>query len=144
MNPLKARLTQQLRRDEDEVLHAYKDHLGFLTIGVGRLIDKRKGGGITSEESAYLLGNDIDKRDADLRSRLEWFPSLDAARQGALLNMAFQMGVDGLLGFHNTLDAVRDGHYAHAANLALQSLWAKQTPERARRIAFQIESGEWQ
>ena len=36
---------EQLRRNEGEVLHAYQDHLGFWTIGVGRLIDKRKGGG---------------------------------------------------------------------------------------------------
>lgn len=144
MNPLKAHLTKQLRRDEGEVLTAYKDSLGYLTIGVGRLIDKKRGGGITAEESAYLLGNDIDRIDADLRSRLEWFAGLDEARQGACLNMAFQLGVEGLLEFERTLAAIRDGHYAHAANLALQSKWAKQTPERARRIARQIESGEWQ
>ena len=40
-------LTDQLRRDEGCVLHAYPDHLGFLTLGIGRLIDRRKGGGIT-------------------------------------------------------------------------------------------------
>lgn len=144
MNPLKAKLTKQLRRDEGEKLFAYKDSLGYLTIGVGRLIDKRKGGGISPEESAYLLSNDIDKKDIDLRSRLPWFHSLNEARQGALLNMAFQLGVDGLMGFHQTLAAMRDEHYADAANHMLQSLWAKQTPERAKRIARQIETGEWQ
>lgn len=144
MNPLKAKLTKQLRRDEGEKLFAYKDSLGYLTIGVGRLIDKRKGGGISPEESAYLLSNDIDKKDVDLRSRLPWFHSLNEARQGALLNLAFQLGVDGLMGFHQTLAAMRDEHYADAANHLLQSLLAKQTPERAKRIARQIETGEWQ
>lgn len=144
MNPLKARLTQQLRRDEGEVLHAYKCSEGYLTIGVGRLIDKKRGGGITAEESAHLLGNDIDRVDADMRSRLAWFEHLDEARKGALLNMAFQMGVDGLMQFEQTLGAVRDGKYAHAANLMLMSKWAKQTPERARRIAHQMSTGEWQ
>jgi lysozyme len=141
---LRDRLTAQLRRDEGEVLHMYKDHLGFATIGVGRLIDKRKGGGISPEESAYLLGNDIARIDADLRSKLEWFAVLSEARQGALLNMAFQMGVDGLMKFKNTLAAIRDERYEHAAELARQSLWAKQTPERAKRVCLQISTGEWQ
>ena len=63
-------ITRLLRGDEGEVLTAYPDHLGYLTIGVGRLIDKRKGGGITPEESAYLLANDIMRKSMDLDSRL--------------------------------------------------------------------------
>lgn len=141
---MKAELTKQLRRDEGEVLTAYQDHLGYWTIGVGRLIDKRRGGGITAEESAYLLNNDIDKRLAALRSRLPWFDSLDEARQGVLLNMAFQMGVDGLLGFHTTIGMVKAGDYAGAADNMLNSLWAKQTPDRAKRLSDQMRTGEWQ
>jgi lysozyme len=141
---LREHLIAHLRREEGEVLSVYKDHLGYLTIGVGRLIDKRKGGGISPEESAYLLSNDIARIDADLRSRLEWFGTLDEPRQGALISMAFQMGVDGLMQFKNTLAAVRDERYEHAAELARQSLWAKQTPERARRVCAQLASGEWQ
>lgn len=141
---MKAELTKQLRRDEGEVLHAYPDHLSYLTIGVGRLIDKRKGGGITPEESAYLLSNDIDKREAELLRRAPWMANLDPVRFGALLNMAFQMGVDGLLGFKNTLAMVRAGDYEGAAAGMLESLWAKQTPERAARISKQVKTGVWQ
>jgi lysozyme len=139
---MRARLIAHLRREEGEVLHAYKDHLGFLTIGVGRLVDKRKGGGISPEESAYLLNNDINRIDADLRSRLEWFAHLDEVRQEALIAMAFQMGVPGLLKFKQTLAAIRDERYEHAAELARQSLWAKQTPARAKRVCLQIATGE--
>lgn len=140
---MKAELTKQLRRDEGEVLTAYQDHLGFWTIGVGRLIDKRKGGGITAEESAYLLSNDIDKREAELLRRAPWMAHLDSVRFGALLNMAFQMGVDGLLGFTNTLQMVRSGDYEGAASNMLRSKWAEQTPERAKRISKQMQSGVW-
>jgi lysozyme len=141
---MKPELIKQLRRDEGEVLTGYQDHLGFLTIGVGRLIDKRKGGGITPEESAYLLDNDIDKREADLLRRAPWMALLDPVRFGVMMNMAFQMGVDGLLGFKNTLAMVRDGDYATAAEGMLQSLWAEQTPERAKRLSDQMRSGVWQ
>jgi lysozyme len=98
-------LTKQLRRDEGEVLHAYEDHIGFLTIGVGRLIDKRRGGGISAEESAYLLSNDIARVSRELQQRLPWIDNLDEARKGVLLNMAFQMGVNGLAWVHEHLEA---------------------------------------
>ena len=67
---MKENLIRSLRGEEGEVLTEYKDHLGYSTIGVGRLIDKRKGGGITKEESAYLLNNDIDKIIEQLDKRI--------------------------------------------------------------------------
>lgn len=136
-------LTAQLRRDEGEVLTAYEDSLGFLTIGIGRLIDKRKGGGITAEESAYLLANDIRRKTAELVRELPWSEHLDPVRFAVLQNMAFQMGVTGLKGFINTLAMVRRGDYAAAASGMLQSLWARQTPARAKRLSEQMRTGSW-
>lgn len=79
-----------------------------------------------------------------LRSRLPWYDSLDEARQGVLANMAFQMGVDGLLGFRNTLAMVERGEYAAAADGMMASKWAQQTPRRAARLSQQMRTGEWQ
>lgn len=135
---------KQLREEEGEVLHAYQDHLGFWTIGVGRLIDKRKGGGLTKEESAYLLANDIAKVEQELDSRLSWWRTINDARQAVLLGMAFQMGIGGLLGFKNTLKMIQAGDWQGAANGMLSSLWARQTPSRARRMSDQMRTGEWQ
>lgn len=138
-------LIDQLRRDEGEVLHAYPDHLGYLTIGVGVLIDKRKGGGITAEESALLLSNRIKSKEAELRRALPWFDRLDRVRQAALLNMSYQLGVAGVMGFPSMLAALRDERWADAEHHALDSKWAKeQTPARAKRVARQLASGEWQ
>ncbi len=143
MTDFDQQITRLLRGEEGEVLHAYNDHLGYATIGVGRLIDKRKGGGITAEESAYLLKNDIQKRIAILEQKLPWIKTLDDARRGVLLSMAFQMGVDGLLGFKNTLAMIQSGEYAEAAKGMMNSKWAKQTPERAQRHAQQMRTGQW-
>lgn len=139
-----AELTRQLRGDEGERLHAYADSLGYLTIGIGRLIDQRKGGGITAEESAYLLANDIAAKTAELTARLPWLYLLDPVRRGALINMAFQLGVDGLLGFRNSLELMRAGQYREASDNFMKSKWANQTPNRARRITEQIRTGVWQ
>ena len=141
---MKENLIRSLRGEEGEVLTEYKDHLGYSTIGVGRLIDKRKGGGITKEESAYLLNNDIDKIIEQLDKRISWWKTLGEARRGVLVNMAFQMGVDGLLCFKNTLAMIQSGRYSDAAKGMLSSLWAKQTPARAKRMSEQMRTGVWQ
>lgn len=137
-------LIKQLRDEEGEVLSAYQDHLGFWTIGVGHLIDKRKGGGISAYISAMLLEDDIADKAGDLDKSLPWWRDLNDARQAVLLGMAFQMGINGLLGFKNTLAMVKSGNYAGAANGMLNSLWAKQTPARAKRMSEQMRTGEWQ
>lgn len=141
---LRSRLETQLRRDEGEVLSAYTDSEGYLTIGIGRLIDKRKGGGISKAESSYLFANDVDAKSAEVYAALPWAKKLDEARQGVLLNMAFQMGTNGLLGFKNTLAMIQSGKYDQAADGMLQSLWARQTPARAARLAAQMRTGVWQ
>ena len=134
----------QLKRDEGEVLHAYQDHLGFWTIGIGILIDKRKGGGLRPEESEFIFRNRLKLLDAELSDRLPWITKLDPARKGVLINMAFQMGVAGLLGFKNTLALIQSGKYQEAARAMLQSKWATQTPARANRLSRQMETGIWQ
>lgn len=142
---MRSELTRQLRGDEGVKATVYKDHLGYDTIGVGRLVDSRKpGAGLRSHEIDFLLQNDINDRIDQLMHRLPWFQDLDDARKGVLLNMSFQMGVDGLLGFKNTLAMVERGDYAGASKGMLQSLWARQTPERAKRMSDQMKTGEWQ
>lgn len=141
---MKEELLKQLLRHEGERLEAYQDTLGYWTIGVGRLIDGRKGGGISKEESRMLLDNDVSKIVDALKPKFFFWDNLNDARKGALCNMAFQLGVEGLLKFKLTLASLANGQYAEAASRMLQSTWAKQTPNRAQEIAKQIETGEWQ
>lgn len=141
---MKAELAKQLRADEGVDRCAYSDSLGFWTIGVGRLIDRRKpGAGLRDDEITYLLNNDIDDRIEALTRRIPWFQNLDDARKGVLVSMAFQLGTDGLLGFKNTLQLIQAGKYAEAADAMLQSKWAQQTPNRAKRMSEQMKTGKW-
>ena len=140
---MKPQLLRQLQRDEGFKDHAYQDHLGYWTIGFGRLIDERKEGHITLEEGLFLLNNDIDNKTEELLKRLPWVNDLDDARKGVLVNMAFQLGVDGLLKFKNTLELIKNGKYKEASDAMLDSLWAKQTPNRASRLSAQMKTGEW-
>lgn len=137
-------IRSQLLRDEGDKPSVYQDQFGYWTIGVGFLIDARKGGKLPPAVRDFWLDYVIDERRRALRAALPWFDRLDDVRKAVLLNMSYQLGVAGVLGFSATLARVRDGRYADAANSMLQSLWAKQTPERARRLSRQMETGEWQ
>lgn len=130
-----------LRRDEGVVKHEYKDSLGFSTIGVGRLIDGRKGGGLSDDEIDYLLSNDIKKAMDGLDQSIPWWRNLTPARQRVLVSMAFNLGIGGLMGFKNTLSMVKAGDYAGAARGMLQSKWAGQVGDRAVRLAAMMEQG---
>lgn len=133
-----------LIREEGRVPYAYQDSRGYWTIGVGRLIDERKGGHLSDDEIDYLLDNDISRIRFQLARDLPWIDQLGDARQAVLIGMAFQMGIDGLLKFHHTLGMVLLGDYEGASEGMLDSLWAKQTSERAKRMAEQMRTGEWQ
>lgn len=139
------KITAQLRQDEGARACAYRDTLGFLTIGVGRLIDERRAGaGLRAHEIDFLLANDITDRVEALNRTLPWFKDLDDARQAVLVNMAFQLGVEGLLAFKTSLGLIEQRDYKNAADQMLRSRWAGQTPARAWRMAKQMDTGAWQ
>ena len=135
-------LIKELERDEGRVLHAYQDHLGYWTIGIGRLIDKRKGGGISNEEADLLKKNDIIKVQRQLDESLSWWRTLDPVRQRAIQNMCFQLGIGGLLKFKDSLAYVKAGDWKKAGSNLRQSLWYKQTTNRAERVIKMIETGK--
>ena len=134
-------LADQLRRDEGVKLSAYQDSLGYWTIGVGRLIDARRGGGISQEEADFLLANDIKNVTNALYGHMPWTIDLDPVRLAVLQNVAFNVGIAGLLGFHQTLAKVQSGDYAGAADDMLASKWATQVGARAERLAQQMRDG---
>lgn len=136
------RIIDRLVKDEGEVLYAYQDHLDLWTIGVGRLIDPKKGGGISRDESRYLLANDIRKWVA-IAGQWSWFEKLDWARQGVIICMLHQLGARGVANFHKMLDALARSDYGAAADEMLDSGWHSQTPERCERMAQVMKTGVW-
>lgn len=129
------RLQDDLERDEGFVSHAYKDSEGYLTIGIGRLIDKQLGGGITKREARHLLENDIRKVTGALDRALPWWRSLPEGRMRALANMCFNLGLPRLLGFKKMLAALEANDWQKAADEALDSKWARQVGDRSKRIS---------
>ena len=132
-------MIRQLRLHEGERLKPYRCTAGKLTIGVGRNLEDR---GITREEAAYLLANDIAAEERELLRALPWVAKLDDVRQRVLLDMAFNLGVVGLLSFKRTLGVIEAGRYELAAAMMLDSKWAGQVGQRAERLSRMMATGK--
>lgn len=138
------RIRMRLISDEGVVLHAYQDSLGYWSLGVGRCIDKRRGCGISHQEALYLLDNVLDVRLSDIIERWPAFLKLDPVRQTVIASMAYQLGLEGLASFTDTLSAMWRGDYRAASEHMIRSKWAQaDSPARAYRLAQMMDSGRW-
>ncbi len=128
-----------LEQEEGYSPHTYRCTGGALTIGIGYNLDA----GMPHDEAQLLLRHRLGKINTALASRLPFFGGLSEIRQAALLSMAYQMGVAGLLGFPRTLAYLAGGDFDAAGREMLASAWARQTPKRAQRTAYMIRYDRW-
>lgn len=119
-------------------LFPYKDSVGILTIGVGRNLERT---GISKSEALMLLDHDIDSACGGLDATLPWWRTMDPARQSVFINMTFNLGLQGFLGFKVMLELCRQGEYTAASEAMLQSKWAAQVGVRATQLATMMRQG---
>jgi lysozyme len=125
-------ITTMLLKHEGLKLFVYNDTMGIPTIGVGRNLRDR---GLTKEEALYLLANDIKDFSDKLTRALPWYSGLPQDAQNVLLDMAFNLGIGGLLGFKQTLGLIQKGDYKKASITMMQSKWADQVGYRAQELS---------
>ena len=125
-------LKEQLIRHEGLRLTVYDCPAGYKTIGVGRNIEHK---GITESEALYLLDNDIGYFTEQLEDNLIGFQELPEDKKAVLVNMAFNLGVNGLLKFKNMLAAITEERWEDASSEMLNSRWADQVGNRAIELA---------
>ena len=131
---------EQIKKHEGFEPFPYRCTGGKLTIGYGINLDA----GITEEESEMILASRLDSIRRRLASAIPWYQRLTAPRQTVIVNMAYNLGFKGLMGFKKTLAAVKDGDYETASYEMLNSKWAYQVTNRAHELAEQMLTGEWQ
>lgn len=148
-----ARLERMLAEHEGRRRVPYLCPSGKWTVGVGRNLENNQltltellaclADGIPEQAIDTLLRNDVASCLHDLGALFPSFSGWPPARQAALVDMRFALGLRGLLGFRRMLGHLRDGAWGSAADEALDSAWARQVGRRAQRIAQMIRSGEW-
>lgn len=137
-----AKLKKQIIANEGLRKIAYKDTLNNWTIGVGHLIklpdeeyllDKE----LTDVEIDQILTTDLNQAINDARK----FIDADSIPEDAfhvVIDMAFNLGLPKLMAFQNFQKALREKDFVQASYEMLDSLWAKQLPNRSKRLAKQM------
>jgi len=115
----------------------YFDTAGKLTIGYGRNLDDNP---LTTDEAIYLLQNDVAKIEKKLMV-YSWFNQSSESVRDVLLEMAYNIGISGLLQFKNMIAAIKNEDYNAAAAEMLNSKWAKQVGNRAVKLSEGMKNG---
>jgi len=129
---------KSIQKHEGLQLNPYRCTAGKLTIGYGRNLDDN---GISKEEADEMLSNDVKKINDQLHDKIDSFRFFDDRLQDILIEMAYQMGVNGLLQFKKMLHHLSNFDLESASIEMLDSKWAKQTPNRAKELANLMKGG---
>lgn len=130
-----------LRNEEGYERFAYEDHLGYVTVGIGRCLEAGHGYGIDEEEAEYLLRRDIERMAASCEKAFSYWHNVSANIRETVIMLCFQMGVAGFQKFRNTNRYIDEGDFEAAADELLDSKFAQQTPARAERMAARLRAG---
>lgn len=108
---------------------ANKDTLGFDTIGYGIELP------LVKEEAALVLEYRLKAKIKELETKEPFVNKLPLEKQEILAEMCYQMGVVAVLKFKKMWAALREFDYETAGVQMLDSTWAVQTPNRAKKLS---------
>ena len=139
------KLVKELILDEGYIYEIYKDHLGYLTFGVGHLVlntdkeyGKEVGTPVSEERIIECLNNDVDIVCEELDRNLYWWRELDDNKQRVMVNMCFNLGYPRLSKFKKFLAAMEKHDFETAAIEMMDSKWANQVGLRAERLKKRV------
>lgn len=132
-------LIERIKLHEGYRKRVYKDHLGNLTIGYGFLISELE---LNEEMSNTILERKVAKTMFELENTLRYYDILPKKVQDVLIEMAYQIGISGLMKFKKTLHYAKISEWGKMAEEMLDSRWAKQTPKRAKELSDVIKGME--
>lgn len=151
-----AEIADRLEFHEGRKAEAYYCSGGYLTQGIGHNLEmnpltkdqKSKIKNLklwTDSEIDMILANDVEQCKVLMTQLIRGFEDFDDERQYALIDMCFQLGARGVSNFKKMLSAMREGDWNKASKECLDSKYAKKdTPTRAKRIAYLIKTGKWE
>lgn len=135
-----SKTTVRLMYDEGFSGKIYKDSKDFLTIGFGFNLTTQEIPMSIAIEWLHVL---INKIQFELEKNIPFWNDLSDAHKYVLINMAYQMGIGGLLQFRDMLKELGLKDYNGAAIAMKDSVWYKEFTARASRLVKIMQSGEF-
>jgi lysozyme len=141
---------KMIASDEGKSLKVYPCSEGFKTVGIGHNLDSDSaldilnrhldiGDRITEAECSALFRRDIANVYAGIKRNMPYFDDLEDKYKPVLINMIFQMGINGVLKFVHTLACMIKDDVEGAINGIRASKYHKQTTDRAERMVKLIK-----
>ena len=124
-------LIADIKAHEGYSKKVYKDTLGYDTIGVGFLVSSLE---LDEDVCDIILERRLKKNESVLQRKMTYYSKLPIEVQNIIQNMYYQMG-NRLFNFVKTLHYIESGKWRAASVEMLDSLWAKQTPRRAKELS---------
>ena len=131
-------LIADIKRHEGYSKKVYKDSLGYDTIGIGFLVSSLE---LDEDVCDTILERRLIKNEKVLQRKLTFYRELPHDVKNILQNMYYQLG-NGLFKFVKTLHYIENHKFSAAAIEMLDSLWAKQTPNRAKELSEEMRNCE--
>jgi lysozyme len=122
---------EQIKIDEGFRDRMYTDSVGIPTIGWGFNLETVEMPRVVAD---LWLAFEIDKIENSLK-QFRWYNYSDPVRQEVLLNMAYNLGVRGILTFSKMIKALEERDYVEASIEMMDSKWARQVGQRAIRLS---------
>ena len=130
-------IVEDIKKHEGFKSTVYQCTEGYDTIGYGFAIKDL----IIDRDVADLI---LMKKLHILLQRISiafpWFRDIDDTAKSVVINMCYQLGLSGFSKFKKTIYYFETEQYEEASMEMLDSLWAKQTPHRAKELSEQISS----
>ena len=130
------KLIDSIKKHEGYVGIVYKDSLGIDTIGYGFAIKDLE----LDEDVCEII---LERKLKDLRSRIDikfdWFKYMPQEIKDIVMEMCYQLGVGGFSKFKKTIAYLQNKQWEEASVEMLDSLWAKQTPNRAKEMSNRVK-----
>jgi len=138
----------QLKIDEGVVHEIYKDHLGYLTFGVGHLVlssdpeqGQEVGTPVSEDRVKECFEKDLDTAISECVALYgDSFNDWPGTVQEVLVNMMFNMGRTRLGKFNNFRKALESQDWKQAGVEGRDSRWHKQVTSRAEKLMVRLES----
>tara|TARA_Y100001963_G_scaffold120962_1_gene169175 strand:- start:465 stop:887 length:423 start_codon:yes stop_codon:yes gene_type:complete len=132
-------LIKSIKESEGYRARVYKCTEGYDTIGYGFAIKDLK---LTRDVCDIILKEKLLKINNILENRFDWYPTAPIVIQDVVVEMVYQLGYTGFSKFKKTIYYLETEQYTEAADEMLDSLWARQTPNRAKKLSEKVRSCE--
>ena len=130
-------ILEDIKKHEGFKSTVYQCTEGYDTIGYGFAIKDLV---IDEDIANVILMKKLHKLLERILIAFPWFKNIDDIAKSVVINMCYQLGLSGFSKFKKTIYLLETEQYEEASTEMLDSLWAKQTPARARELSSRIKS----